>query len=59
MKESEIRSLKKEDVGHEQGVWWGGWEEMRAKGSSKKRLLLVDIELRKRGDIKGDNWKTE
>lgn len=44
MKESEIRSLKKEDIGHEWGVWRGGWEEMRGKGSSKRRLLLVDIE---------------
>lgn len=26
----------------------GGQEEMRGKGSSKRRLLLVDIELRKR-----------
>lgn len=31
------------------GVWRGGWEEMRGKGSSKRRLLLVDIELRERG----------
>lgn len=31
------------------GVWMGSWEEMRGKGSSKRRLLLVGIELRKRG----------
>lgn len=39
-------------------MWRGGWEKMRGKGSSKRRLLLVDIELRE-GGIKGDNWKTE
>lgn len=49
MKESEIRSLKKRTLGMSGGVWRGGWEEMRGKGSSKRRLLLVDIEMRKRG----------
>lgn len=37
----------------------GGQEEMRGDGSSKRRLLLVDVELRKRGNLKRDNCETE
>lgn len=58
MKESEIRSLNKEGVGHE---LWGvegrlGRDERKRK--FKKEIVISGYSIEGKG-IKGDNWKTE